>query len=144
MKKIIEIFIVLSLILPVTLFAGEAEDRIEIEKVVLNYVDGWWEGDAEKMDRALHPDLVKRSIYVDRETGKSMINNLSKSQMVGYTLAGGGRDKPEDKGEVEVVILGINKNVATVEATSEKFLDYIHLAKWNGEWKIINVLWDWK
>jgi hypothetical protein len=29
-----------------------------------------------------------------------------------------------------------------VEAAN--WIDYLHLAKWDGEWKIINVLWELK
>ncbi len=24
------------------------------------------------------------------------------------------------------------------------WIDYLHLARWNGEWKIVNVLWELK
>jgi hypothetical protein len=35
-----------------------AEDAVR--SVVMDYVEGWFEGDADRMERALHPELVKR------------------------------------------------------------------------------------
>jgi len=48
--------------------------------------------------------------------------------------------------EVTITILDIFENIATVKATTEyfPFIDYCHLGKVNGEWKIINVLWAMK
>jgi Putative lumazine-binding len=33
---------------------------------------------------------------------------------------------------------------ATVTLVAADGIDYLHMAKWNGEWKIVNVLWEWK
>ena len=142
MNTKINILILFFFSIPIIVFADQKTDEDQIINVVYNYVDGWWEGDYEKMDKCLHPDLVKRSIYIHNKTGQSMINDASKSAMVGYTKGGGGKDSIEEKGEVKITILDINLNIASVKATSLKYVDYIHLVKWNGEWVIINVLWE--
>jgi hypothetical protein len=39
-----------------------------VRSAVMDYVEGWFEGDAGRMERALHPELVKRCLchrYVD-------------------------------------------------------------------------------
>jgi hypothetical protein len=33
---------------------------------------------------------------------------------------------------------------ATVKLVAAEWIDYLHLTKYEGEWKIINVLWEWK
>jgi hypothetical protein len=33
-------------------------------------------------------------------------------------------------------------NAASVRVYASGWVDYLHLAKWNGEWKIVNVLWE--
>jgi hypothetical protein len=35
-------------------------DGAEVEGVARDYIDGWYAGDVERMDRALHAELVKR------------------------------------------------------------------------------------
>jgi hypothetical protein len=43
-----------------------------------------------------------------------------------------------------VVVLDIYQNAASVRATMSGWLDYLHMAKWNGRWVIVNVLWEQK
>jgi hypothetical protein len=43
-----------------------------------------------------------------------------------------------------VKILDIFRNTASVRAEMSGWIDYMHIAKWNGEWKIVNVLWETK
>jgi hypothetical protein len=121
--------------------AQTSADSTAIREVVLDYVDGWWAGDAERMARALHPDLVKRNVFLHRETGRSMMNSTSKHEMVEYTRSGGGSENPELKGEVVVRILDLVGDIANVFAASDRYVDYLHLVKWNGKWVIVNVLW---
>lgn len=116
-------------------------DSAAIHEVVLDYVDGWWAGDAERMESALHPNLVKRNVFMHRETGRSMMNSSSKYELVEYTRAGGGSQNPEMKGDVEVEILAMAGDIANVFAASDRYVDYLHLVRWNGKWVIVNVLW---
>jgi len=124
--------------------AQSPTDSTVIREVVLDYVNGWWAGDAERMQRALHPDLVKRNVFAHRETGRSMMNSTTKYDMVEYTRAGGGSAEPEQKGEVQIHILALHGDIANVVATSARYVDYLHLVRWNDRWVIVNVLWGAK
>ncbi len=42
----------------------------------------------------------------------------------------------------EVTILDVYRNAAMVKVDAERWVDYLQVAKWNGEWKIVNVLWE--
>lgn len=106
----------------------------EIKKVALDYIEGWYEGAVERMNRALSEDLVKRLIRNDK------CETLTKEQMMLFTRYGGGKEYKGDKTS-EVKILDISGNIATVACFSAEYVDYLHLGKMNGEWKIINVLW---
>ncbi len=41
-----------------TLTAGNEEAVRSIERTALDYFDGWFDGDAERKARALHPEIV--------------------------------------------------------------------------------------
>jgi hypothetical protein len=35
-------------------------------------------------------------------------------------------------------------DAATVKIDAAEWVDYLHLGRWNGVWKILNVLWERK
>ena len=80
-------------ILPLS--AQEAADSAAIHETVLDYVDGWWTGDATRMERCLHPDLVKRRVVDHRSTGRRLMHSDTRNDLVEYTRAGGGSARIE-------------------------------------------------
>jgi hypothetical protein len=115
-------------------------DKAIIEQVALDYIEGWFEGNAARMERALHPELVKRAMIQDAQ-GKEYFQNLAKSDMVKATEGGGGKKIPVDERQINITIFDVYKTIATVRVESGSFIDYLHLGKSEGDWKIVNVLW---
>lgn len=126
-----------------TFAAGSApsDESAAIEATARDYIDGWYEGDAERMARALHPDLAKRTIR-PLPNGRGFLQTLSSTNMVEYTGAGFGKESKKDGQTNQVIILDQLSVSASVKTISYQFIDYLHLAKINGEWKIVNVLWE--
>ncbi|MEO5936866.1 MAG: nuclear transport factor 2 family protein [Terriglobales bacterium] len=124
--------------------ASRAEDEAAIRKAALNYVEGWYEGNGDRMQAAVHPELAKRIAKTDPATGKTTLEPLSADQLVQYTRQGGGKATPADKQVKDVKVLDVFENAATVRAEMASWVDYMHLAKVDGEWKIVNVLWATK
>ena len=59
---------------------------------ILDYFEGWFDGDAARMDRALHPGLAKHaSARTPRAPGT--LDMTTKDEMVEATSAGGGRQR---------------------------------------------------
>ena len=87
------------------------------------------------MAKALHPNLIKRCIT------NNEIGELDYITMIAFTKNGGGKRVPKDTYSIDVNILGINNDIATVVAKSQ-YIDYLHLAKIDGKWMIVNVLWN--
>jgi len=133
--------VLLSLLWPAPARAQTAADTAAIRAAVLDYVDGWWAGDVERMERSLHPDLVKRTVWTHEGTGRSMLDSSTKSLMVEYARAGGGSAEIDLKGEVTVQLVALEDDIANVIATSARYVDYLHLVRWDGRWVIVNVLW---
>jgi hypothetical protein len=140
MRTIVAVLL-LTLLSHETVWAQAPADTAAIRGTVLDYVDGWWTGDVGRMERSLHPDLVKRIVVTHEVTGRSLLNSITRSDMVEYTRAGGGSAEIEQKGDVDVRIVSIEGGIADVIATSDRYVDYLHLARWNGRWLIVNVLW---
>lgn len=120
---------------------GSDADRAAIEAAARDYVDGWYEGDAERVARALHPDLAKRTVRALPD-GSEVLNTLSQSNMVAYTRAGYGKKNKQEGQHNEVIILDVMTKTASVKTVTHEFIDYLQLAKIDGQWRIVNVLWE--
>ncbi len=113
-------------------------EQAAINKVVLDYVEGWYSADAKRMEAALSSHLAKRRITEDGE-----IMAVSKAWMVKATAEGVGRIDDPERGRKEITILSQTETMASVMLVSNKFVDYLHLVKVRGSWKIANALWDY-
>jgi hypothetical protein len=150
----------LSRIVPTTLFlsvtaflaaahaaparAQTAADSAAIRATALDYIEGWYEGNPERMERALHPELAKRIVMTDAKSGRSRLDQMSAMSLVQATRAGYGKDTPADKRQEDVTILDVFENAASVKVVASDWIDYLHMGKSNGKWLIVNVLWELK
>lgn len=114
---------------------GDIDDA-KIRAAALDYLEGWYTADSARMERCLHPDLAKRA-YVPGSDGKPQFLHMSALILVQYTRL------PKDSGgRFEVEILDRYEGIASVRTTTVGWVDYLHIAKFKGEWKIINILWE--
>lgn len=129
-----------AILAPGPVAAQTAADSTAILATALDYIDGYYTSDAARMGRALHPDLAKR-IVVSRD-GESRLQTMTADQLVAATAGGGAKQIPEEARREDVEILDIYRSAASVRIDAGPWVDYLHLARWNGEWKIVNVLWE--
>lgn len=108
-----------------------------IEATIRDYIEGWYEGDAARMDRALHDDLVKRIPVRNDDTGALELRAVSKERMVELTKGGGGGTPGAD---YEIEVHHIYGNIADGLVRSAEYLDYVQLVETNDGWKIANIL----
>ena len=136
------------LILAASMFAGRAAaaqtaaDSAAIRATAHDYIDGWYAADGPRMERALHPELAKRIVMTDPNSGRSQLRQMSAMSLVLGTRSGGGSQIPAQARKNDVKILDIYQGVASVRVTAATWIDYMHMAKSNGRWVIVNVLWE--
>ena len=118
-------------------------DQAAIKQTALDYIEGWYEGNAERMERALHPELAKRIVRSNPE-GRSRLDQMSAMSLVQGTRRGGGKETPKEKQQKDVTILDVFENAASVKVVASDWVDYLHVAKYSGRWVIVNVLWELK
>src|SRR5947208_719677 len=120
------------------------DESAAITKTALDYIEGWYAGDAARMEHALHPELAKRMISTDPKTGRSQFNHMGAMTLVQRTRDGGGKKTPPDRQLKEIKILDRYNNAAVVKIVASDWIDYLEMGKFNGDWKIIDVLWGLK
>ena len=137
----IRFLVAVLVVLPAALPAQAAADSPGIRQAALDYIDGYYTGDGARMERAVHPELAKRIVRTN-EQGRSQLGQMSAMTLVMGTRAGGGKDTPMAERREDVTILDIYQNAASAKIYASGWVDYLHLAKWNGRWVIVNVLWE--
>jgi hypothetical protein len=122
--------------------AQTAADSAAIRATALDYAEGWYTGDATRMGRALHPELAKR--ISQQRNGQWQLSSMTAEELVSGTANGGGTRTPQAQRQADVQILDVFGNVASVRVTMSGWIDYMHMARVDGRWQIVNVLWEMK
>jgi Putative lumazine-binding len=133
-----------ALALPTVSRAQSAADSSAVRATALDYVEGWYEGNAERMSRAVHPELVKRIVVSDTATKHSVIETMGATALVNGARRGWGKETPTNRRQKEVSILDIFGKAASVKTVMADWIDYMQMAKVDGRWVIVNVLWEYK
>ncbi len=141
MKKVY--LLILLAVFTAPAYAQTAADSLAITQAALDYIEGWYEGNAERMARALHPELAKRIVHTN-ERGRSRLEQMSAMTLVEATKKGYGTQTPKNEQQKDVTILDIFENTASVKVVARDWVDYLHVGKYNGQWRIVNVLWEMK
>lgn len=126
---------------PLSVAAQTAADSSAIRAAALDYAEGWYAGDPARMERALHPELVKRIVVDDTASKRSVIQTMGATALVNGTRRGFGRSTPADKQQKDVTILDLYQNAAVAKVVMTDWIDYLQLGRVDGRWVIVNVLW---
>ena len=126
---------------PSPVVAQSAADSAAIRATALDYIEGWYTADAVRMERSLHPHLSKR--FVERfPNGRARLTDASALELVQQVRNGGGSATPATDRRTDVQILDAFQDVASVRVDAHGWIDYMHLARFGDDWKIVNVLWE--
>lgn len=129
----------------VALGAGRIEqnaDRQAVERAVLDYVDALYEVKPELVDRGVHPQLAKRG-FSRAPDGSYRESTMSFAQLRSLSERWNAQGRVDPKtARKEVVVLDLLDKTASAKLVASWGVDYMHLAKYDGEWKIVNVLWQ--
>ncbi|MEP6687817.1 MAG: nuclear transport factor 2 family protein [Gemmatimonadales bacterium] len=124
--------------------AQAAAESAAIRTTALDYAEGWYAGDGDRMARALHPELVKRILVSDTATGRSFVQTMGMSALVNGTRHGYGKGTPADRQQKDVTVLDVFGNAAIAKVVMADWIDYLQLVRVEGHWLIVNVLWERK
>jgi hypothetical protein len=120
------------------------DDHAAIRQTALDYIEGFYDGDAARMERALHPELAKRIVHPDPVSGRSHLAEMSALALTQFTREKAQRPTPTAERQQDVIVLDVFENAASAKVTASTWIDYLHLSRFNGRWVIVNVLWEMK
>ncbi len=130
----------LSLILFFNLSTKAQEKRTSdaasvVRTAVTNYIQGYFTGDAQRMEQTLHPHYLKHVIH-----GASPMHEMTGPEMMKTVRSEGVPDLPTPSKTEQVTVLDVAGDIASAKLVTPGWTDYMTLSKVNGEWKILSVV----
>lgn len=140
MKKIICLFLV-------CLFAKVSvaqDNRQNIERACLDYIEGFYEGDTIKLIRSLKPSLYKFGYWKNKTSGiYEPDEHMTFQEAITYARNVNAKKKFAKEGSPKKVeVLDIMNTIASAKVTAWWGVDYVLLSKQNDKWMIEQVLWE--
>src|SRR4249919_336527 len=115
-------------------------DEDAIRAVVSDYIEGWFDGDAGRMERALHPELVKRCRGIEGDDPDAL-ETLSAAEMIDATADGEGRREDAADRRIEIRIDYLSGDIASVACLCHLMVDLLQLIRMPEGWRIVNAVW---
>ena len=118
-------------------------DREAVRQAVLDYVEGIYNVQPERIERSVSPNLAKMGFYrPPTETAYRPGRSMAFQQLVEIAKNFNKDGKLSKDAPKDIVLYDVLDQTATVKLTADWGTDYMHLAKIDGKWMIVNVLWQ--
>ncbi len=117
--------------------ADTEKEKAAIVKAALDYAEGYYGGEPERMARAVSPYLSKRGLMTRPGVPPFLV------QMNADTLidASNGVKLAAAERNITTEVMHVGREAASARIFTAQFNDYLHLIKRNSAWQILNVLW---
>lgn len=116
-----------------------AQDREAVRQAGLDYVEGVYNVQPERIERSVHPSLVKRGFamrngaYAEMPMNYEQLVNLARNW---------NKEKKRDTSVKNVEVLDLLDQTAVVKVTASWGIDHMLLGKYDGKWKISLIQWQ--
>jgi hypothetical protein len=123
--------------------AQTAADRDGVRAAVLDYVEGFYEGDTAKLVRSIRPEVHKYGFWIPKDSTRYSGEAMPWSEFLSYAnrVKANKRFAPPTAPK-EITILDVLDQTASAKLVAFWGVDYLLLAKYNGRWMITNVVWQ--
>jgi hypothetical protein len=143
MKTISSIALCCFISLSVIATHAQTSDRDLVYAAIEDYVDGIYLVQPDRIKKSVHPQLAKRGFWKGKDQTAYEESTMTFDQLV--ELAGKwnakGRVKPEEAPK-KIEIFDVQDQTALGKLTAYWGTDYFELAKYDGKWLIVNILWQ--
>ncbi len=146
MKAIFHVFIVVlitSLTYNHSYSQNESStDRQLVKSAVNDYVLALYHAEPQRIERSV--DTTLRKVGYFEYEGEAQ-NHVPMTYQQLYDLAGTWNekgDKIDDNSPKEIEIYDVSSKTASAKLTAVWGIDYMHLSKVDGRWKIMNIIWQ--
>jgi hypothetical protein len=117
------------------------QDKEAVRQAGLDYVEGVYNVQPERIERSVHPTLVKRGFYKKDAATPYAELHMTYDQLVNLARTWN-KDGKRDTTIKNVQILDLADKTAVVKITAQWGIDYMLLGKFDNGWKITQIIWQ--
>ena len=114
-----------------------------MRRAVLDYVEGFYEGDSLKLARAVRPEIFKYGFWKARDSTRYAGEQMKYPEFFDYArgVKKNNRQAPPTAAKV-VEVYDVQNQTASAKLTAFWGTDYLLLGKYDGKWMISSVMWQ--
>ena len=121
--------------------ASSDSDREAVRRAALDYVEGIYDVKPEFIERSVHASLVKRGFYRKDSSAPYVEMPMTYEQLVNLASTWN-KTGTRDRSIKQIDVLEVLDQTAVAKVTAAWGIDYMLLAKYDGTWKISQILWQ--
>jgi hypothetical protein len=125
----------------VTTRTQAAQDRAAVQRAGLDYVEGVYNVQPERIERSVHPTLVKRGFHKKDASAPYVETAMTYDQLVNLARTWNKEGK-RDTSIKKVEVLDLLDKTAVVKVTASWGVDHMLLGKYDDTWKISLIQWQ--
>jgi|SRR5687768_3045951 len=132
---------VLAFAVPLRAQSAGSPDQEGVRRAVLDYVEGFYEGDTTKLVRSVAPAVHKYGY--SKRNAEYVGSQMPYANFMSYANGvKAGRNRTLPDALKEITLFDVQDQTASAKLTAWWGTDYLLLAKLNGRWMITHVLWQ--
>ena len=118
-------------------------DEEAVRQAVLDYVEGVYNVDPSRIERSVHPKLAKIGFYRSAtDPTYRPGNGMTFDGLIEVAKTWNKNGKLRKDAPKEITLFEVLDQTASAKLVAEWGIDYFHLAKFDGKWLIVNVIWQ--
>ena len=112
-----------------------------MRQAALDYVEGIYQVQPDRIRRSVHPTLVKRGYFKKSADAPYTESPMSFDQLV-KLASEWNKEGKQNTSIKEVAVLDVLDQTAVAKVTASWGIDYMLLGKYEGRWQITQILWQ--
>jgi hypothetical protein len=128
---------------PTAAAAQPQDDAALVRRAVLDYVEGFYEGDSTKLVRSVRPDVHKYGFWRRADSTRYVGEQMPFAEFLAYARNVKARNRQAPPtARKDIVVYDVQNQTASAKLTATWGTDYLLLGKYEGRWMVSSVMWQ--
>jgi hypothetical protein len=142
MKNILTLMTLLVLAMNSASYA-QTKDKDLVYAAIEDYVDALYLVQPDRIKKSVHPELMKKGFWKDKDkTDYAYEGVMTFDQLVDLAGKWNAKKWLAKDAVKKIEIFDVQDQTASGKLTAYWGTDYFQLAKFEGKWMIVNILWQ--